>query len=166
MELVIFRHGQAEELGPEGDDASRRLTPEGLEKTAQAAAGLALILDRPDVILTSPKVRAAQTASILGKAFHREPVDLDALAQSSVPRLVQAIGRREENAVMIVGHEPTLGELAAHLLTSGIVHSFIELKKAGCIVLDVPLREVGVLGPARLLMHATPRMLRAVAGGA
>ncbi|MCX5661856.1 MAG: histidine phosphatase family protein [Planctomycetota bacterium] len=164
MELVIFRHGAAEDVGPDGDDASRRLTPEGQEKTLAAAQGLAAIIDRPSVILASPKMRAMQTAKILGQVFKREPVEMALLAEGSPPRLAQAIGRREEPSIMVVGHEPTLSELAANLLTCGIAHSFIELKKAGCIVLEVPVREPGVLGPARLMMLATSKMLRAIAG--
>lgn len=164
MELIIFRHGLAEDVGPDGKDASRRLTAEGQEKTLAAARGLAEIIDRPSVILASPKVRAMQTAKILGKVFDRTPVEMALLAEGPAARVAPVLAKREEPSVMIVGHEPTLSELASSLLTSGIAHGFIELKKAGCIVLDAPVRDVGVFGPARLMMLATSKMLRAVAG--
>src|SRR5689334_20895370 len=104
MQLVLFRHGIAEDHSSDGDDDTRRLTSDGIEKTTQAAKGLAALIDRPDVILTSPKVRAAQTAQILAKALGRQPQELDVLAGSSVPKIIGAVSDRTESTVVLVGH--------------------------------------------------------------
>jgi len=71
MKLYIFRHGIAEDVGPDGTDDSRRLTREGVDKTRKAAAGIARLGAKPDVILTSPKVRAAQTADLAAEVLAR-----------------------------------------------------------------------------------------------
>ncbi len=163
--MLIFRHGLAEDHGPDGDDASRRLTAEGGTQTTSAARGLrGHIADIPEVILTSPRVRAVQTAQILGKILKRTPQELDVLGDSSVPRILLALGERAESSIMIVGHEPTFSHLAAYLCTHGGFANFIELKKAGCICLDVAMDSPGILGAAQLIWLATPKMLRAMAG--
>ena len=73
MRLLIFRHGIAEEEAADGRDESRRLTKEGIAQMKVVARGLVKVVRRPDVILTSPLVRAVQTAEPLGKVFEREP---------------------------------------------------------------------------------------------
>lgn len=163
MQLILFRHGIAEDRAADGTDASRALTAEGVEKTRAAAAGLARLIERPDAILTSPKVRAMQTAQIVGEALGRPPEVLHALAGESVERVHQALARRREALLIAVGHEPTLSRLIERLCTGGEAAGFIELKKAGAACLDAPLSDQGTVGSARLLWLATPRMLRSLA---
>ena len=66
MMLYVLRHGVAEEVGPEGTDGSRRLTPGGRRKLRAAAAGMRAFGLTFDAILTSPLARAAETAAIVG----------------------------------------------------------------------------------------------------
>jgi len=68
MMLYVLRHGVAEEVGPEGTDGSRRLTPGGRRKLRAAAVGMRALGLTFDAILTSPLVRAAETAAIVAEA--------------------------------------------------------------------------------------------------
>lgn len=155
MRLILFRHGIAEDAALEQPDADRSLTPEGVRKTRRAAAGLAHIIDRPDALLTSPKLRAAQTARIVGEAWSMEPCVLDALAEGPADTLRDALVSRQETCLCLVGHEPTLSDLAM-LLTGG---GWLKLKKAGVIVLDVPVFS----RTATLHMLLPPTVLRGLA---
>ena len=111
MRLLVFRHGIAEDHAADGTDASRALTGQGVERTRAAARGLAAFTDPPDVILSSPKTRALQTAREAGAAFGRDVEVLAALADGPPAETLRALAARTEEAVMIVGHEPMLSEL-------------------------------------------------------
>ena len=170
MELMLFRHGIAEASGPDGTDASRRLTAEGNQKTAEAARGLARVAVKPQAILTSPLMRAAQTAAILAPGFDCEPETLDALGYGDAHEIIAQLARRREQCLLLVGHEPTLSQ-TAELLCTGRASRFLVLKKAGCICLEArfgrtPGRPGGPGGAdsAGALMQwvAAPRMLRAL----
>ena len=69
MILYILRHGIAEDEAPKGDDGARRLTPRGRAKMRAVAAGMRALGLRYDVILTSPLVRAVETAAILADVY-------------------------------------------------------------------------------------------------
>lgn len=166
MILLVFRHGIAQEQSKDGADDSRTLSTVGERKTEEAARGLAELTDRPDVILTSPKTRAAQTAEILGRVFHRKPKMLDVLGHGDAGAIIRALARQRRRTVLIVGHEPVLSELIAHLCfgkpplrTHGGDVSGIQLKKAGCAALRCPDRRRLVAG-CELLWLTTPRLLR------
>lgn len=163
MELYVIRHGIAEERDPNVDDAQRQLTDKGRQRTHQAAVGMARVLSRPSVILSSPKLRAQQTATIVGEVFDTQVQILDDLASESPDRIFAELHRRSESRLAIVGHEPTLSELIEMLCTKGTAHGFIEMKKAGCIVLDAPIDQSPRPGNGKLISSLTPRMLRALA---
>ena len=161
MELMLFRHGIAEVDGPDGTDASRRLTDEGIDKTARAARGLAKIAVPPEAVLTSPLPRAAQTAEIVARLFDLEPEVVDALAYGDAGDIVEHVAGRRERSLVLVGHEPTFSQ-TAELLCTGEAEGFVQLKKAGCICLDVRFgRDVGAVA-AVVKWIATPKMLRAL----
>jgi len=162
MQLILFRHGIAEPRRPEIDDATRELTEEGVERTRLAARGLLAFADAPDVILTSPKIRAAQTAAIAGEALGREVETLTVLAEDDARAIIDALAQREESAIMIVGHEPTFSTIVERLCAPSQRVPFIELKKAGAACIEVE-REDDRLGSSTLLWLATPKMLRALA---
>ena len=163
MELLIFRHGPAEPRGGDRPDADRALTHDGRTKTRLAAQGLARIVDRPGVILTSPKRRARETACILGEFFDLPIETADALAQEDPQPIEKLLKTREEDAVAIVGHEPTLSRLAERLLGVPPREGELELKKAAAIVMHVPCHPRDVPGPARLDLLMQPRVLRMLA---
>lgn len=163
MQLFVFRHGIAEDVAADGTDEYRALTEEGIEKTRKAAEGLAKISSRPDAILTSPLLRAKQTAAILGQVLQCEPRVMKALAFGPPSAIVRNLRRRRDDSVLLVGHEPTLSRLIELLLTGQEPTDFVQMKKAGCACIETPLPDKGVTGGGKLLWLATPKMLRAMA---
>jgi phosphohistidine phosphatase len=162
MRLLVFRHGIAEDQAVDGTDASRALTAAGVERTRAAARGLARICGPLDVILTSPRLRALQTAEQAAAAFGCAVEMVDALSGGPPDDTLRALAARGEQAVMIVGHEPMLSELVEQVCTGSRRLGFVDLRKAGCACLDVVLQPGGDVTAATLLWLATPRMLRAL----
>jgi phosphohistidine phosphatase len=162
MELLIIRHAIAFERDRLRwrDDAARPLSPAGARRARKAAAGLKEISKPPDLLLTSPLVRARQTAQILtevgGWPEAEEAPELSPgqRAAAVLARLGKVPGKR----VAIVGHQPELGALlTACLLGEGQVLP-IEMKKnaVACVSFEGTARA----GRAALKWLATPRMLR------
>jgi phosphohistidine phosphatase len=165
MRLLVFRHGIAEDTAADGTDASRVLTAEGVSRTRKAARALTRLSDAPEVILTSPKARARQTAEAAAEAFGSPIEVLDELADGPPEPVLRALARRSEETVMIVGHEPMLSELVEHVCTGGRSRGFVDLRKAGCACLEVTFGPGGDAAEATLLWLATAKMLRAAAPG-
>lgn len=148
MELFIIRHGIAENSNP-GGDSERRLTKEGKERTAAMAKLLRKKLD-PDVVLTSPYVRAVQTAELcvetlgLDKHTIRETGVL--IPGNDIDSIVEVLNKTGKEKIAVVGHNPQLSELCCALL--GRDCTGIDLKKAAVarIVWNGPIkREEGTL---------------------
>lgn len=162
MQLLIVRHAIACERDPHQwrNDRARPLTPAGMKRSRQAARGLKEFIRAPDRVLTSPLVRARQTARILtevaGWPTAEEAVEL---SPGAPPWAV--LSRFEENRaalVALVGHQPELGVLLAACLVGEGESLSIELKKNAvvCVTFEGPPRA----GRATLKWLATPRMLR------
>jgi phosphohistidine phosphatase len=162
MQLYVFRHGIAEPAAVGMPDADRPLSPQGIERTAAAAKGLARFANRPEVILTSPKVRARQSAGILGDVFDLTPTVVDVLTDAPALDVIHMLRRRDEQCVLIVGHEPTLSGVIEALCTQKNVLSFIDMKKAACALVDAPLHPEDPPGPGQLKWLLPPRALRAL----
>jgi phosphohistidine phosphatase len=119
MEICIIRHGVAEERGPRWpDDAARPLTADGVARMAQAAAGLATLV-RPAVVLSSPYVRAWQTANLVADACRSRLVGCEALASGDDTELFATINRAAAPSVAVVGHEPHVSTTLSLLLVGG-----------------------------------------------
>ena len=114
MELILWRHCDAQAGVP---DAARPLTPRGRDEASKMAAWLSRRLAANARILVSPAIRAQQTAAALGRPFET----IAALAPgASVDNVLNAAGWPDaKGTTVIVGHEPTLGDVAAHLITTG-----------------------------------------------
>jgi phosphohistidine phosphatase len=159
--LYVLRHAIAEDGAPGGDDAARRLTPRGRAKMRAAARGIRRLRLDVEVLVTSPLVRARETAEIVAPLFPGVPIrELDALAAGVAPaetaRALRPLTRRR--GVMIVGHEPGLSGLVSLLLTGSADAVRLALKKGGLVALEldgVPPRTT-----ATLLWALTPRQLR------
>ena len=136
MRLILLRHGIAEDRRPDLDDADRKLTPTGIERTREAVQGLARYLGLIDKVLTSRKRRAKETADLLCKAIDQQPEFCEPLAEGTIDQVLQVLAGREEDVLVLVGHEPQLSMLAERLCGAEHV-SFINLKKAGAVVLRV-----------------------------
>jgi phosphohistidine phosphatase len=142
MHLLIIRHAIAVERDTPGiPDEERPLTPEGELKFREAARGLARLVDRPQALLTSPWLRARQTAAIASAAWGQiEPKETAALASGSFEEQAAVLDRYPEDAtVAVVGHEPWVSALLARLL--GTRHDDrLTFKKGGAALVDVPDR--------------------------
>lgn len=159
MKVVLIRHAAAVPRGTPGVlDDERPLTSSGKVKFRAAARGLARIMPRPDVLLTSPLPRAQETAEIAARAFKRiEPGIAPALADQSVDGIVEALKTHPDGAtVALVGHEPMLGALLAHMLGAGQAER-LAFKKGGAALVDLP---DGPSTPGRLIWFLDPRVLR------
>lgn len=113
MELILWRHAEAEDGTP---DHARELTAKGVKQAEKVAAFLHRHLPEETRILVSPATRAQQTAATLTGRFTLAPtIGPGASAQA----LLQAARWPDAGgAVLLVGHQPTLGEIAAQLLGS------------------------------------------------
>src|SRR5437773_1447928 len=112
MDLILWRHAEAEAGGP---DSARKLTEHGQEQARRIAAWLKPRLPGNCEILVSPAARAQQTASALGVTFTTTPaVGTDAAAEDVIAAVDWPA---RSKAVLIVGHQPTLGRVAAVLLS-------------------------------------------------
>jgi phosphohistidine phosphatase len=161
--LYLVRHAVAEERGPEWpDDSQRPLTDDGAKKWRRQAAGLVAIDARPDVILTSPFVRARQTADLLAAAWPKKPkvVEVPALQPGMKPRdVLKALEPSARQASLaLVGHEPGLGELAAALVG---LKTPPEFKKGGVARIDVAILPPPP-GSGAIAWWLTPKLLRAL----
>jgi phosphohistidine phosphatase len=163
MILYIVRHAiaAAPEYGIADED--RDLTREGIEKMKQAAAGLRAADAVPDLILTSPLVRARHTAAILMSAFDDQPVlkETAALATSARRSDVyrEILKYRKTGRVMIVGHQPLLGEIAGEIVNGSAARPF-DFKKGGACAIEIERFEPTFQGS--LLWLTTPAILRKI----
>jgi len=160
-ELYLVRHAVAEERGDKWpDDAKRPLTADGIARMRKAARGLDRLGVTFDVILSSPLVRAKQTADILASELDSHPsiVNSEALAPSGgyAALVVDLEKQTKKTRIALVGHEPAIGELAARLI--GSRHP-IELKKGAVCRIDVD--QIPPSGPGNLRWLAPPKFLRA-----
>ena len=116
MDLILWRHAEAEEPAGKVPDGKRRLTARGEKQARQMAAWLKARLPKRTTILVSPAERTQMTAHALGMAFQVEP----AIGVGADAADIQAAAGWPEGsdggAVVLVGHQPTLGRLAALLL--------------------------------------------------
>jgi phosphohistidine phosphatase len=114
MDLILWRHAEALEAREVQDDLDRALTPKGERQAARMAAWLGRQLPAGARVLVSPARRAQQTALALDRKFRTLP----ALAPGgSVDDLLQAARWPDSRgAALVVGHQPTLGLVAARLL--------------------------------------------------
>ncbi|GAB3502059.1 phosphohistidine phosphatase SixA [Curvibacter fontanus] len=114
MDLLLWRHAEAHEAQPGGDDLARALTPRGEKQAARMGAWLDRQLPEGARILASPARRTEQTAMALGRKYKlREELGPDA----TVEQLLQAVQWPEGRGVIVViGHQPVLGQTIARLL--------------------------------------------------
>ena len=163
VHLVLVRHAIAEPRGDEFADRDRPLTAKGRRRMGRAARGLAVLGVRCDVIVSSPVLRARQTAEILLKALTPERsqiVYLDALSPDGEPeRLLDTLRQLDPPArhIVLVGHEPDLGNLAGEWL-GGPGGSMLQLKKGGAC--KVSMADLERRDDARLDWLLTPGQLR------
>jgi phosphohistidine phosphatase len=164
MKLYLLRHGKAVEREAFGreDDASRPLTNVGRERTRLVAEGMRQLGLEFDLILSSPLVRARQTAEIVAETYgatellrfterladEKALVDLTSEIRSLLP---------QPESLLLVGHEPNLGEFVSLLLGADSPLP-LRFKKAGLCCLSVESIEAGPCAVLEWLL--APRQLR------
>jgi phosphohistidine phosphatase len=143
--LYLLRHGDAEH--ETSDDFARRLTAKGERQSCQAGAALAALGAEIDGCLTSPKVRAAETARLACESLPGiEPEVAPQLAGGGFDALALAAGRGN---VLLVGHEPDFSNEIARLTGAKV-----KLRKGGLAILE----------PSLLHALLRPRDLELIAG--
>ena len=159
-DLYLIRHAIAAERGDEWpDEGARPLTESGVARFTEVVKGLVWLGVQIDEIFTSPLVRARQTADLLARGLGGTATVkmLEALSPGHEPRAVMdALGRAaRRRRIALVGHEPDLGELAAHLLGAPRA---IPFKKGGVCMISVQ----GLTGrrPGELAWLLPPKILR------
>jgi phosphohistidine phosphatase len=162
MQLYIVRHGVAvDREDPKCPaDPERFLTDEGIDKTRDAANGVAEISTVPDLMLTSPYLRAVQTAELFATALEYAKQKIrksELLLPGAEPmQLFRELAKDKDlSAVFVFGHAPHLDDIIATAV--GTKHHISSLKKAG-----VALVELKRLVPpsGELVWLATPKLLR------
>jgi phosphohistidine phosphatase len=138
MELYLLRHGIAEDASPGTRDEDRKLTDEGREKLRRTLRLAARIGVKPALILTSPLVRAAETAEIAAKAlgYDRDLVRTNVLVPDAQPRDVWSEIRtlRDEGQLLLASHNPLCASLAGYLL--GTPELSIAFRKGALLRVD------------------------------
>jgi phosphohistidine phosphatase len=124
--IYLLRHGEAERGN--GDDAARRLTPKGERQSEAAGRALAVLGARIDACLTSPKVRAADTARLACEALAIEPEIATELTEGGFDALALVAGRGD---AMLVGHEPDFSSELARLTGAKA-----KLRKGGLAIVE------------------------------
>lgn len=162
LELYLIRHGIAAERGDEfPDDSKRPLTSEGIASLRKEVKALDELGIGFDHIITSPLVRAKQTAEVFAQHLQTKPSlsSSDALAPAGSPAAVvqEIVKHARKGRIALVGHEPNMGELAARLIGA---RTPLEFKKGGICRIDfevLPPKGVG-----HLRWFVTPKMLRRI----
>jgi phosphohistidine phosphatase len=167
MQLIVIRHAIAmerEEHARTGrPDSDRPLTDTGRRRMRKNARGLQRFSPHPDLIGTSPWLRAADTARVVAETLGVERMEtVDAMLPDRPPsELADWLNDKGDlGAIAVVGHEPHLGELVTWLI-GGKQGLNVEFKKGGACLLRID-GEVAA-GSAMLLWHLTPAQLRALA---
>ena len=159
-DLYIVRHAIAAERGDDWpDDSKRPLTDAGINRFKEAVEGLAWLNVGIDEIFTSPLVRAKQTATLLANGLGNKTSvkTLDALAPGhSATQVMSELSRAaKRHRIALVGHEPGLGELAAHLIGSPRALPF---KKGGVCL--IAIQGLTSRRAGELIWFLPPKVLR------
>ncbi|MGH9432462.1 MAG: phosphohistidine phosphatase SixA [Terriglobia bacterium] len=161
--LYLMRHGDAAVAEGPGfeSDAKRQLTADGKIRMKEICRGLKRLGVEFDWVVTSPLVRAAETGVVVAGAIDEQPpLDrCEALRPDGSPDDLVAFltTHPERKNVILVGHEPDLSSLAAHLIGAGH-RANLGFKKGGCCLIRFdgsPSRGLGLL-----IWWLTPRLLR------
>jgi phosphohistidine phosphatase len=164
MDVIFFRHGVAVDREDwDGPDSDRPLTEDGNERTKLASRGLRKLEPTPTVILSSPFVRAKQTAEIA-----KEELALDAkieftedlIPEAGPDRLLARLAKFDQNSVVLcVGHEPHISTAVSAMICR-LSTTSLEIKKAGacCVRYSAQPRA----GKGTLLWLIPAKILRAV----
>ncbi len=153
MNLILWRHAEAHDLREGGDDLERPLTPRGEKQAKRMSQWLDRQLPELTRILVSPALRAEQTAHALGRKFKIRP---ELAPGGTVAQLLEAVQWPDDKAtVLVVGHQPMLGQTIARLL--GLNASECAVKRAA--VWWLRCRERGAVQQTVVVTVQSPEVL-------
>jgi phosphohistidine phosphatase len=139
MEIYLLRHGIAEDRSPSGADAARRLTDDGRQKLRRVLERASGAKVRPSLILTSPLVRAVQTAEMAAEILRYTGALLQtkALAPEASPQELwnELRSHRDEDAILLAGHEPLFSAATSYLLACPALQ--FEFRKGALVRIDM-----------------------------
>ncbi|MBL7114699.1 MAG: phosphohistidine phosphatase SixA [Kiritimatiellae bacterium] len=167
MQLYLVRHGVARDISESGvlNDVDRPLSPYGEKCTRQVAAGLARLSPQVSRIISSPLLRAMQTAEIFAQALAIDGAveSCDALAsEQHVEEVIQWIKEQSDGGLMLVGHMPALALMVSRLVCGSNELASLHFEKAGLCRLSFD----GSILPGTAMMKwlMPPSVFRALSG--
>ena len=168
MELILIRHAKAESRDANSwpDDDQRPLTVEGRAEQRAATRTMKKMGIKFDFLVTSPLVRARETADIVAKGYRwteAPQVAEEVGHEYSVGAIVKLLAKFPPNAtVALVGHEPDFSDLASAMISKDR-DARIAVKKSG--VVGIEFDGAAEAGKGTLLYHLKPGHLRKLAEG-
>jgi phosphohistidine phosphatase len=161
MIIYIVRHASAgEHMANPKKDEKRPLDADGIEQCGYVGRALAAMNVQPEVIVSSPFKRATQTAALVGNEIGYEgKIQLEPAMQPEASfadfrRMLEKYAKYE--AVMVVGHNPSITEFLARIITKSANEALLEFKKGAVARVET------VRHAARLNWFLTPKMARAI----
>jgi len=159
VNIYVLRHAQAEALEAAVGDSKRPLTLQGRKSVEEVLRSARKAKVAPDVIFTSPLIRAKETAEIAASVLRcSRVVETNHLLPTSAPFALwrEISEEKKAGSIFLVGHEPHLSRLIAFLLEAAVS---VDLKKGALVRIETR----GKLGPPRgvLKWMITPRLARA-----
>jgi len=170
MNIYLMRHGVAVDAGDPSvvDDSQRPLTDKGVKRMRRAARGLRRLNIDFDIILTSPILRARQTAEIVATTIGMESrlEEISGLApESSVEHLLFGLSRYQDREhLLLVGHQPLLGQTLAWLIDASRGSAKLEFNLRKGSLCRVEIDGLPANKPAELHWLMTAKQLRLLAG--
>lgn len=158
MEVYVLRHGHAEPRRPDHPDAERALIPKGKRGVRDVLAMAQKAKAAPQLILTSPLLRAQETAAVAATVFADCPVSVTRglLPSGSAEALWKELCANPAlSRVLLVGHSPHLEQLIAYLLGAALS---VDLKKGALVSIACPQSSAPPHGALQWML--TPRLAR------
>jgi phosphohistidine phosphatase len=155
MKLYVMRHGPAEDDAPTGRDADRALTPSGRERVRSVAKALVDADEAPLTVVSSPLVRAVQTAEIVvltAKLEGKVEVRREMSPNGDALALVGELFANKRKRVMVVGHEPDLS-----MLVQRLVHEVPDAGMQKAMVVGIKLSDEGSGMAAKMRFWLDPK---------
>jgi phosphohistidine phosphatase len=168
--LMLLRHAKTERAEPGQHDRDRKLTKRGRADAPTVGAYMARHGLVPDLALVSPARRAEETWTLVAAAFAKAPrlVNDERIYNANPEKLMAVIGEsRRARSLLVVGHNPSLHDLALALIASGDVEArervSEKLPTSSLVVIDLSLNDWSLIHPhaGRLERFVTPRLIAA-----
>lgn len=156
MKIYLLRHGIAEDRKPGRPDSERALTPEGREKLRRVLRRAQAAKAAPSLILTSPYLRAVETAETAAEILgcKHKIIRCEALVPNGSPHLVweEIKSYAREEGILLSGHEPLMSRMVAYLM--GAPSLPVEMKKGALALVTVKRFSADPQGVLRWLLTA------------